>query len=131
MRPMQMQMQASCHSLRVGEVFLKAGCRFVICVDRHQRVLDSASRTFASAFYHALVMDTPVPQAFAIAELQVRVTAESESTADGGDAAKQFVLLSRETDDTSVPPRPLFAGVASCTSKLTAMAPAPQASGTL
>jgi hypothetical protein len=46
---------ASCHSKRIGEMFLSAGAQNVVCVRRDAKVMDRSSIVFARAFYHALL----------------------------------------------------------------------------
>lgn len=86
--PLQLVFVASCHSRRVGEIFVNAGVRFVVCVRREERVLDRASATFARAFYHALLTGHSIRQSFDIAK--ARVASDAELPAE--ESAK-FLLL--------------------------------------
>lgn len=81
---------ASCHSLRVGQVFLHAGVQHVVCVKREDRVMDKSTAVFAKAFYHALFANNAdsVTAAFHIA--QARVSSTAGIPAEESD---KFVLL--------------------------------------
>ena len=62
---------ASCHSLRIGEVFIATGVRHVVCVKREAKVMDRASILFARAFYHSLLTGHSVTEAFTAAKGRV------------------------------------------------------------
>ena len=92
---LQLVFVASCHSLAVGEAFLRAGVSHVVCVKREEKVLDRASIVFSKAFYHSLFTGRhSVTHAFEIA--QARVCADGSvglGMGGGGVEADKFVYL--------------------------------------
>ena len=42
---------ASCHSEKVGNIFIEAGVPHVICIDQNQTILDKAAVEFSKYFY--------------------------------------------------------------------------------
>ena len=43
---------ASCHSEKVGEIFLKIGVPHLICINQNQTILDKAAVDFSKYFYN-------------------------------------------------------------------------------
>lgn len=87
-----------CHSRRIGEAFIQAGVKHVVCVHRDSRILDSASTKFATSFYNALFCgstEQSVRQAFETARLSVMT---DPSIADGKKEVEKFQLLPASGD---------------------------------
>ena len=73
--PLELVFLASCHSRQVGETFIRdGGARYVVCVHRSEKVLDTATVVFSKVFYHVLLNGRSVREAFGVA--QARVAAE-------------------------------------------------------
>ena len=59
---------ASCHSEKVGEVFIKNGVKHVICVRRDVPIEDNTSIEFAKTFYSMFFSGNDVCRAFNLAK---------------------------------------------------------------
>ena len=44
----------TCHSQFVGEIFLQAGTKHVVCIDQSATVQDDAAMTFTETFYRSV-----------------------------------------------------------------------------
>ena len=87
---------AACRSKRLGQTFIAAGARFVVCVQREALIMDDATITFSRAFYHALFSGSTVYDAFEIG--QARVASESGIPDSETD---KFVLLTHPKQEIS------------------------------
>lgn len=85
---------ASCHSHLVGEVFLQAGAKHVLCVAKNETISDLACQKFTKYFYHAYYNGQhTICEAFKCAQQQLKL----EKDLRPGEANK-FVLLTPEQD---------------------------------
>lgn len=54
-RKLQLVFISSCHSRAMGDMFLRAGVDYAVCIRAADQVMDKASIMFAKMFYQALL----------------------------------------------------------------------------
>lgn len=78
---------SACHSEKFGRMFAKQHVPHVICVDRRERISDSASKEMSRTLYKNLLQGQTVRQAFESAKVMVGC-----SSAMGGEERKYILL---------------------------------------
>lgn len=64
----------TCHSQFVGEIFLQAGTKHVICIDQNAEVEDDAAMTFTETFYRSIMtQNSEICKAFDFARQNVGI----------------------------------------------------------
>jgi len=64
----------TCHSQFVGEIFLQAGTKHVVCIDQENKVEDDAAMTFTETFYRSVFQQNmSVCRAFDFAKQSVGI----------------------------------------------------------
>ncbi len=87
---------SACHSRSIGEAFVDAGVRHVVCCTNEAKLKDSAAIQFTGAFYRALAYGQTLKVAFELAKNQVMHSPfidESHLEVD------KFILLPERDDD--------------------------------
>ncbi|CAI2386019.1 unnamed protein product [Moneuplotes crassus] len=66
---------SSCYSENQADVFLNAGAKHVVCIQRNKKVMDEACIKFSSAFYQALFSELRTPcEAYNIAQQTLSIS---------------------------------------------------------
>lgn len=88
----------TCHSQDQGEIFLQAGARHVVCIDRDFEVLDAAAVTFTDTFYKLIFQENmDICNAFDLAKSNVGIRFTKEEY--GVDEERKFLLLVNDPEN--------------------------------